>query len=274
MNRGTHLVARHRAARRRRARLRRVQRRRRPRPRNRPARRRSWSPSPPVAATEQPIARFIRATGTLMAEEQADVAAETAGRVVATPVERGTPVAAGRRADPPVADRDRRAAEGSRGQRRADRGAARHHRRHRRSTSTPCPKCRTRRPALELAQSEFDAHQVAARPARRLAVGIRPAPHAGGSRAPAVRGRRRTARRSSTRRCRRRARASRSRRRRSPTPSSARRSPASSRERLVSIGDYVTKGMKVAIVVRVDPLRVAADRARAVRVGDRASASR
>jgi len=49
----------------------------------------------PVAATEQPIARFIRITGTLTAEEQADVAAETAGRVVATPVERGTPVAEG-----------------------------------------------------------------------------------------------------------------------------------------------------------------------------------
>src|SRR3954469_7164836 len=49
----------------------------------------------PVAATEQPIARFIRATGTLMAEEQADVAAETAGRVVAAPVERGTPVSQG-----------------------------------------------------------------------------------------------------------------------------------------------------------------------------------
>jgi len=31
----------------------------------------------PAAATEQPIARFIRATGTLTAEEQADVAAET-----------------------------------------------------------------------------------------------------------------------------------------------------------------------------------------------------
>src|SRR3954471_19659282 len=49
----------------------------------------------PVAATEQPIARFIRATGTLTAEEQADVAAETAGRVVATPIERGTAVARG-----------------------------------------------------------------------------------------------------------------------------------------------------------------------------------
>src|SRR5579864_9223932 len=49
----------------------------------------------PVAATEQPIARFIRVTGTLTAEEQADVAAETAGRVIATPVERGTAVAQG-----------------------------------------------------------------------------------------------------------------------------------------------------------------------------------
>jgi len=49
----------------------------------------------PVAAVEEPIARFIRVTGTLTAEERADVAAETAGRVVATPVERGSPVAQG-----------------------------------------------------------------------------------------------------------------------------------------------------------------------------------
>ena len=49
----------------------------------------------PVAATERAIPRFIRATGTLMAEEQADVAAETAGRVIAAPVERGSHVGAG-----------------------------------------------------------------------------------------------------------------------------------------------------------------------------------
>src|SRR2546423_1396023 len=48
-----------------------------------------------VAATEQPIARFIRATGTLMAEEQADVAAETAGRVTSATIERGTAVSQG-----------------------------------------------------------------------------------------------------------------------------------------------------------------------------------
>jgi len=45
-----------------------------------------------AAAVEQPIARYIQATGSLTAEERADVAAETSGRIVATPVERGTRV--------------------------------------------------------------------------------------------------------------------------------------------------------------------------------------
>src|SRR5690348_11006139 len=45
-----------------------------------------------AAATEEPIARFVRATGSLTAEEQAEVAAETVGRVVSAPVERGTTV--------------------------------------------------------------------------------------------------------------------------------------------------------------------------------------
>lgn len=44
---------------------------------------------------ERPIARFIRVTGTLTAQEQAEVAAETSGRIVATPVERGTRVGGG-----------------------------------------------------------------------------------------------------------------------------------------------------------------------------------
>jgi RND family efflux transporter MFP subunit len=46
----------------------------------------------PVAAIEQPITRFLRVTGTLAAEEEAEVAAEVQGRVIATPVERGTRV--------------------------------------------------------------------------------------------------------------------------------------------------------------------------------------
>jgi RND family efflux transporter MFP subunit len=48
-----------------------------------------------AAATEQPIVRFLKVTGTLAAEEEAEVAAEVQGRVIATPVERGTRVAEG-----------------------------------------------------------------------------------------------------------------------------------------------------------------------------------
>ena len=47
-----------------------------------------------VAVSEQPITRFIRVSGTLMAQEDAEVAAEVAGRVIATPVERGSLVRA------------------------------------------------------------------------------------------------------------------------------------------------------------------------------------
>jgi RND family efflux transporter MFP subunit len=43
----------------------------------------------------QPIDRYLRVTGSLAADERADVAAETAGRVTGTPVERGTHVSAG-----------------------------------------------------------------------------------------------------------------------------------------------------------------------------------
>lgn len=48
-----------------------------------------------LRVVEQPVRRAIRVTGALAAQEQAQVAAEIAGRVVATPVERGTAVAAG-----------------------------------------------------------------------------------------------------------------------------------------------------------------------------------
>ncbi len=47
-----------------------------------------------IGVVEQPIKRFIRVSGTLNAQEDADVAAEVAGRVIATPVERGSRVSA------------------------------------------------------------------------------------------------------------------------------------------------------------------------------------
>jgi len=48
-----------------------------------------------AAAVEKPIRRFLEVTGTLAAQEAAEVAAEVQGRVIATPVERGTRVAEG-----------------------------------------------------------------------------------------------------------------------------------------------------------------------------------
>ena len=48
-----------------------------------------------VATVERPITRFLRVTGTLAAQEEAEVAAEIQGRVIATPVERGTRVTEG-----------------------------------------------------------------------------------------------------------------------------------------------------------------------------------
>ena len=61
----------------------------------------------PAAAAAEPLAiataavesreidRFIRVTGSLAADEQAEVSAESGGRIVSTPVERGTRVAQG-----------------------------------------------------------------------------------------------------------------------------------------------------------------------------------
>lgn len=48
-----------------------------------------------AAAVEQPLTRFISVSGTLMAQDDAEVAAEVAGRVIATPIERGSRVARG-----------------------------------------------------------------------------------------------------------------------------------------------------------------------------------
>jgi RND family efflux transporter MFP subunit len=48
-----------------------------------------------AVAVEEPITRFIRVSGTLAAQEQAEVSAEINGRVVATPIERGSRVGLG-----------------------------------------------------------------------------------------------------------------------------------------------------------------------------------
>jgi RND family efflux transporter MFP subunit len=48
-----------------------------------------------AAVESRPIERHLRVTGSLVADEQAEVSAELAGRVTATPIERGTRVPAG-----------------------------------------------------------------------------------------------------------------------------------------------------------------------------------
>jgi RND family efflux transporter MFP subunit len=46
-------------------------------------------------AVQEPVTRVLRVTGSLTADEEAEVAAETSGRIVETPVERGTRVTEG-----------------------------------------------------------------------------------------------------------------------------------------------------------------------------------
>jgi RND family efflux transporter MFP subunit len=48
-----------------------------------------------LTVAAEPITRFIRVSGTLVAQEEAEVSAEINGRVVATPIERGSRVGAG-----------------------------------------------------------------------------------------------------------------------------------------------------------------------------------
>jgi membrane fusion protein (multidrug efflux system) len=207
-----------------------------------------------VAAVEQPITRFIRATGTLTAEEQADVAAETGGRIVATPVERGSGVAAGavlvrvlgtettaqlQEAEANAAQIEARLGLGGDGRFDVD----------------AVPEVRTAKANYELAQSEFgriksllDQHVVSQSEydqrrtqldaARQQYESAKNGASQQFQSLQAARARVALARKAST--------------------DTVVRAPFAGvvEERLVSVGDYVNKGMKVAVVVRVNPLRV------------------
>lgn len=207
-----------------------------------------------AAAVEQPITRFIRATGTLTAEEQAAVAAETGGRVVATPVERGSRVAAGaelvrvlatettaqlKEAEANAAQIEARLGLGPDGALDVD----------------AVPEVRTAKATYDLAQSEFgrikallDQHVVSQSEydQRRAQLDATRQQYESAKNAAAqqyqslqaARARVALARKAST--------------------DTVVRAPFEGvvEERLVSVGDYVTKGMKVAVVVRVNPLRV------------------
>ena len=205
-------------------------------------------------AVEQPIARFIRATGTLMAEEQADVAAETSGRVIAATVERGTPVAQGAelvRISATETDAQLKEAEANAGQIEARLGMT--------SSNTfdvnAVPEVQNAKASFELAQSEFtrikalldqrvvsqseyDQRRTQMEAARQQYEAAKNGAAQQYQSLQAARARVSLARKANA--------------------DTVVRAPFGGvvAERLVTTGDYVNKGMKVAIVVRVDPLRV------------------
>jgi len=207
----------------------------------------------PVEATEQPIVRFIRATGTLMAEEQADVAAETAGRVVATPIERGTAVRQG-------AELIRLSAAETEAQvKEAEANAAQIEARLGLTAEAPfdvnaVPEVQNAKATHELAQSEFarirsllDQRVVSQSEfdQRRTQVEATRQQHEAAKNNAAQQYQSLQAAR---------ARVSMARKALADTVV---RAPFTGliAERLVSVGDYVTRGTKVAVVVRINPLR-------------------
>src|ERR1700730_1421978 len=207
-----------------------------------------------VAAPEHPIARFIHATGTLMAEEQADVAAETGGRVGATPVERGTRVARGAeliRLSDTETDAQAKEAEANAAQIEARLGI---------SGTTPfdanaVPEVQSAKASFELArsefqrisslldqrvvsQSEFEQRRTQMEAARQQYESAKNGAAQQYQSLQAARARVTLARKAYA--------------------DTVVRAPFSGivAERIASTGDYVNKGTKVAVVVRVDPLRV------------------
>jgi membrane fusion protein (multidrug efflux system) len=217
-------------------------------------------PAPPaiavsaVAAVEQPISRFTRATGTLMAEEQAEVAAETAGRVVATPVERGTHVAAGAeliRLSDTETDAQAKEAEANAAQIEARLGL---------TADAPfdanaVPEVQSAKASYALAesefariqslleqrvvsQSEFDQRRTQMEAARQQYESAKNGAAQQYQSLLAARARVTLARKAHT--------------------DTVVRAPFEGivAQRVVSVGNYVTKGTKVVVVVRVDPMRV------------------
>ena len=206
-----------------------------------------------VAAVERPIARFIRVTGTLMAEEQADVAAEIAGRVVATPIERGTKVGQGAeliRLSPTETDAQVQEAEANASQIAARLGLTAAGA----FDANAVPEVQNAKASFELAQSEFNRIQSLLEQRvvsqsefeqRRTQMEAARQQHEAAKNAAAQQYQSLLAARARVTLA------------RKALADTVVRAPFGGlvAERMVSIGDYVTKGMKVAVVVRINPLR-------------------
>lgn len=215
-------------------------------------------PDPIVVDTatveNRPIDRFIRVTGSLAADEQADVSAESGGRVVATPVERGTRVARGTvlvRVSPVEAAAQLEEAEANASQIEARLGLGPG------DTFDPkiVPEVLNAKAALDFAeaeferfgslleqkvvsQSEFDQRRTQVEAARQQYVVAVNAAEQSFRSLRAARARVALARKS--------------------VADTSVTAPFDGivAERLVSVGGYVTRGTRVATVVRIDPIRV------------------
>ncbi|MDO8835606.1 MAG: efflux RND transporter periplasmic adaptor subunit, partial [Vicinamibacterales bacterium] len=214
--------------------------------------------TPPVVhvapVTEAAVNRTLRVTGTLVADEEAEVAAETAGRVVSTPVERGTRVGAGTVLVELVAtEAGAQATE-------AEANVAQLEARLAMTHGMPfvvddVPEVRSARASRDLAeadfarirnlleqrvvsQAEFDLRRTQADAARHQAATVTNAAQQTFRQLEAARARAVLARKA--------------------LADTAVRAPFAGLvvERKVSIGDFVTRGTKVATVVRITPLRV------------------
>jgi RND family efflux transporter MFP subunit len=207
-----------------------------------------------VAVERRPIERHLRVTGSLLADEQAEVSAELAGRVTATPVERGTRVAAGTllvRISASETSAQLQEAEANAGQIEARLGLAPGQA----FDAKRVPDVLNAQAALDLAEAEFARIQSlldqkvvskseweqrrtqveAARQQYKVAVNVAEQSYRS---LQAARARVALADKS--------------------LADTAVRAPFAGlvAERAVSVGDYVTKGARVATVVSIDPLRV------------------
>ena len=202
----------------------------------------------------RPIDRYLRVTGSLAADEQAEVSAEITGRIIETPVERGSRVAAGTtlvRVSASETTAQLAEAEANAAQIEARLGLA---------SGEPfdpmrVPDVMNARASVELAeaefnrikslldqkvvsQSEYDQRHAQVEVARQQFQMAQNVAQQSYRSLEAARARIALARKSMA--------------------DTSVRAPFAGivAERIVSVGDYVTRGDRVATVVRVDPLRV------------------
>jgi RND family efflux transporter MFP subunit len=207
-----------------------------------------------AAVESRPIDRYLRVTGSLLADEQAEVSAEATGRVVETPVERGARVAQGAllaRISAIETSAQLQEAEANAGQIEARLGLAAG------QAFDPkrVPDVMNAKASLEWAeaefgrigslleqkvvsQSEYDQRRTQVEAARQQYQMAQNVAEQSYRSLDAARARVALARKA--------------------LADTSIRAPFSGlvAERVVSIGDYVTRGARVATVVRVDPMRI------------------